>query len=496
MVGVLRQYVEEKLRENQDEHEKTRRLFNEYYAGFLNEKKTAIQDMSLREIAAQVSSELDNIRIAWIGMIESNDRHLIETAFLGAYVIYDMYGWLREGVESFEKAVEGLKKSFAAEEKTAADDVLLGKLKARMAMFLYQLGHYEKARNLLKECLSIARKYKDDELLSVSVNTSGNISFMLSDFIAARKSYEAWMAHARKAGNKRNITGGLNNLGVIAYTLHEYDKALKLYEESRKISEEIGFNRGALFARTNIALVLNETGKHHEAKAILKDALVFDRELNDQMSIANTLNNLGLAQKALGELDDASRSFEESLKIRREIGDRMGATTALTNMSDVARRRGDFDRALELQEECLKINRELKDVHGETMSHFRFGKMYYEKKELPTAKKFFLTAYSMARKSSLADLYNLILLDLACIFADEGDRELSSELASYVHENEKNDGSVKEEAEELLRAAGRKIPARKDGKGRASLKSLAYIDKKLGLKAEKRAEKKTRKKSR
>jgi tetratricopeptide (TPR) repeat protein len=319
---------------------------------------------------------------------------------------------------------------------------------------------------------------------------------MLSDVIAARKSYEAWMAHARKAGNKRNITGGLNNLGVIAYTLHEYDKALKLYEESRKISEEIGFNRGALFARTNIALVLNETGKHHEAKAILKDALVFDRELNDQMSIANTLNNLGLAQKALGELDDASRSFEESLKIRREIGDRMGATTALTNMSDVARRRGDFDRALELQEECLKINRELKDVHGETMSHFRFGKMYYEKKELPTAKKFFLTAYSMARKSSLADLYNLILLDLACIFADEGDRELSSELASYVHENEKNDGSVKEEAEELLRAAGRKIPARKDGKGRASLKSLAYIDKKLGLKAEKRAEKKTRKKSR
>jgi len=440
MIGVLRQYAEEKLRELPEERDGTLNLFYEYYAEFVDQIKEDLQTGKNINIMSEIKAEIDNIRTVWSEIVEQGNEKLIEKALLGMFLIYDTNGWLKEGADSLQRIIDRLeKKEKRTKSRKILETPLMGKLYTRQATFLYQLGFYDCAKELLNRSLKIARKYDNKEEIGACFNTFGNISFMLSQYEESRKMYNAWLDIAEELNHEKNMAGAYNNLGVISYELSEFNKAKELFEKSKIIAEKIGFKKGVAFANTNIALVLHETGSHQEAKKIFMEALIFDQELGDKISIANTLNNLGLTHKALNEIDDAKKAFEESLKIRQEIGDRMGIAISLNNLGDVAYIQGQYEEALSLFNEWLKISQDLNDSHGEMKSYMNTGRVYVALKDYEPAKKYYLKALNLAKKFDYSDNINDILYESATVLSATENKKLALELICFIIANEKQD---------------------------------------------------------
>ncbi len=448
IIGVLRQYAREKLSEFPEEQTNTRNMFCEYYAEFISTVESEMQSNRVFEIASVVNRELDNIRAAWSTIIDQQNNRLIEKAVSGIFYIYDTNGWLKEGSEIFQKIIDRLEEERNESEKDAGSP-LLGKLYTRQAMFLYQLGNYDRARELLNLSLKIARKYENKKEMGACYNTMGNISYMLSDFEHAKKMYNSWLEIATELNLQKGIAGAYNNLGVIAYRLREYEKAKDFFEKSRHIAEAIGYEKGIAFADTNIALVLHATGKHQEARKIFLEALKFDQKIGDKISIANTLNNLGLVYKALEEYDNARKVFEESLAIRRETGDRMGMTIAYVNLGELDYLQGEYEKALLQFQEWSKISKELKDSYSETASYVQIARTYLALENYELARKYYLDALHYMKTHHYSDYLHHIMFGFASILMHTTNKKLALELLYYIIDNEKSEKQLLKDAEKL-----------------------------------------------
>ncbi|MGB9720586.1 MAG: tetratricopeptide repeat protein [bacterium] len=495
MIGVLRQYAEEKLRELPEQRDKTIGLFKEYYAELIDKIKDDLQSGIKTETLSQLKMEMDNIRTAWSAIVEQGDERLIEKALLGVFQIYDNNGWLKEGVDNLQKIIDRLTKG----EGEHMESQLLGKIYCRQATFLYQLGFYDRAKELLNCSLEIARKNKNKQEIGACFNTLGNIAYMLSQYDEARKMYNAWLEISKELNQDKNIAGAYNNLGVISYQLGEYEQAKDLFETSRNFAEKIGFKKGVVFANTNIALVLHETGRHQEAKEIFMEALDFDMKFGDKISIANTLNNLGLVQKAMNEIDEAKKSYEQSLKIRQEIGDRMGISISLNNLGDVAFIQGCYEEARRVFEKWQKISQELNDTNGEMKSHLNMGRVYFALKAYGTAKKEYLKTFDMIGKFGYWDAVNEVFYWCAKILIETGNRKLALEIVCFIIVNETKDRRLMNLTNELFMKLSRDLPrievlkAQKKAKITKAEKYIAEIKESFGEKVITRQVKKKRK---
>lgn len=434
MVGILRQFAREKLVDELKEKEKIVKLFNEYYTEFVDKRKDELQMAQNKEIISEIKMEIDNIRTAWSSIIEQKNVELIDKVSSGIFYIYNTNGWLKDGADDFQKIVDIL------QTKVKNGDVkstqLLGKIYGRQANFLFQMGFYEHARELLNKSLKIVQAYKNKEEIGLCHNTLGNIAFMLSQYEEAKKMYNVWLEIAKELNKEKDIAGAYNNLGVISYQLGEYDKAKELFEKSKFFAEKIGYDRGIAFANTNIALILHQTGYHQEAKRIFLEVLEFDYALGDKMNIANTLNNLGLTQKALNEFEDAKTSFEKSLQIRREIGDRMGITVSLLNLGNLAFMQKHYEDAIKLFNEYQKLTRELNDTYGEMESYLNIGNVHTALKDFETAKEEYIRALDLMERYKHWDAINLIFYECAKILAEIGDVIFALEILCFIRKNE------------------------------------------------------------
>ncbi|MEO0184888.1 MAG: tetratricopeptide repeat protein [candidate division WOR-3 bacterium] len=454
MIGVLRQYAEEKLRELSEQRERTVNLFNEYYADYIDKVKEDLLSAKTTEVMSQLKMEMDNIRTAWSRIVDQGDERLIEKALFGIFYIYDNNGWLKEGAENLQKIIDRLTKK----DSRNIESQLIGKIYSRQATFLYQLGFYDRAKELLNRSLAIARKNNNKEEIGGCFNTLGNIAYMLSQYDEAKKMYNAWLEISKELNQDKNIAGAYNNLGVISYQLGEYEKAKELFETSKKFAEKAGFRKGVAFADTNIALILHETGRHQEAKKIFLEALEFDREYGDKISIANTLNNLGLVQKALNEIDEARKSFEDSLKIRQEIGDRMGIAISFNNLGDAAFKQERYEEAKEFFEKWQSITKELNDTHGEMKSYLNMGRVYFALKDYESAKREYLKAFDMIEKFGYWNAITEIFYWCAKTLVETGDKKLAMEIVCFVIANETKERRLMNLANELFMDLSRELP--------------------------------------
>lgn len=307
MIGVLRRYAEEKVRELSDERNRTLNLFYEYYAEFVNQIKEDLQTGKNINIISEIKAEMDNIRTVGSVIVEQGNEKLIEKALLGMFLIYDTNGWLTEGADSLQRLIDRLEeKKKKTKSRKSLETPLMGKIYTRQATFLYQLGFYDRAKELLNRSLKIAREYENKEEIGACFNTFGNISFMLSQDEESRKMYNAWLEIAKELNHEKNMAGAYNNLGVISYELGEFDKAKELFEKSKVIAEKIGFKKGVALANTNIARVLHETGSYYEgALSLFNEGLKISQDLNDSHGEMKSYINTGRVYVALKDYEPA-----------------------------------------------------------------------------------------------------------------------------------------------------------------------------------------------
>lgn len=488
---LLRQYAEEKRKENPQAEEELRARHSAYYAEFLHRRKASLRSGGQGEALSEIDREIENLRLAWRWMGARDIQRCLD----GLFLFYDLRNWAEEGAEALGAAVERLEGATGGAE---GDSFTLARLRARQARFygqlaehekaegllqaslpifhrldaqseialaLYQLGEvysrtgaYEKAESTLRESLAVYKALNDPNGMAAALNSLGAVIHSLGEYRAARELYRESLAISQKIDDPWGIASSLHTLGHVAYELGEYQEAAKHYQASLVIKRELADGWGTSNSLNNLGIVHDVLGEYAEAKRCYEESLAVRRELGSQRGIAATLNNLGQNALLQGAYEEATPRYRESLAIYRQIGDQRGIAIALINLGELASAAEAYAQAVAYLQESLSIFQEIGHAAGLTFAHAYLGDVRLALGELGAARAHYQQALQMALETQAAPRALDVLARVAALLIREGEHMRAVELLALAQAHPASERATQDRAGRLLDELAVELP--------------------------------------
>lgn len=306
-----------------------------------------------------------------------------------------MYRKISETYEKqgdFDKTLHFVEKGLGLLDEINPEKCKLLEVKGWVRM---QKGEQERAEEIFKEEMDMAKQMNDDRILSDALHNLGTVEIRTGGYDKASEYLDDSIEIKERIDYKRGLAKSLNNLGIIHLYIGDLDNALDAYNRSLEIEEEIG-------EKDYIAGLLANLGNLYYLKADLDKAKdnyqrsyeMFEK-IGDKRGLVLTLNNLGLISQMRGDLESAMEKHERSYEISRNIGDKQIIALSITSKGNIYSLRGDFEKAISLHEEAYEMFRSMGDKKGAATVQAHLGEVYLEMRELEKA----IDCFEKARKT-------------------------------------------------------------------------------------------------
>jgi len=377
MLETIRQYGEEKLKETHEEEIFENKHF-EYFKNFVLKTEPKMFGAEMQKNMEKISQDYGNIETALNRTLKNNDieNGMEIAASLGNY--WQIQGNFFEGSSRLESLIESTK---------GIKTPVLGKVLNTAGIFTRILGEYEKAENLINNSLEINREYGNDNEVSNSLNSMGNLNLDKGENENAINNFEESIKIYNETGNKKGLADSINDLARVFLNKGENEKAEKLFKESLAIMRGIGYKPGISTSITNLGVVALNKGDLENAGKLFEESLEIRKETGDKLGISKLLNNLGTISKSKKEFTKSREFYEKSLSIRREIGDKIGIAALLYNIGNLLIEEKEYKQSQDYFEECIILFRELGNKSRLALSLKSSGLAFYEQDDFAKAKK-------------------------------------------------------------------------------------------------------------
>ena len=373
---LVRQFAAEKLEEHPVEKDGACERHCAYYASFLHQREEQLKTGQQKEILAEISAEIGNLRAAWQWAVARVKLEEIDLCLESLYYFYWARNWFHEGQRALEQAERVVSNGG---EKV---HLLSARLWTRQSEFDCWLAHYDEARKRLAKSIDICRALQAQTELALALELLGRIEYLQADYRQAEEHLQESLEICRQVGDQFGAAQALNDLANLTCEQSaDYDQAQILYEQSLTIARQIGDQFGVAKALINLGALAQELGDHTEAKRFYQESLRIYREIDYQHGQSASLSYLGQVASLLGEHASAQELLQESLSINRETGDRHATAERLKQLGRAACRMGAhqaskdyFDQALELALEIRAIPVVLDSLIGVAELFRRVGK--------------------------------------------------------------------------------------------------------------------------
>lgn len=388
MLEAIREYANEKLEEEPDIGLETRRRHTSYYIDLLRVHGESLRGGRQREALATLTAERENVRRAWNRTLEALDVELLHNGLESLFHLYEIRGWLQDGLELFDQAVTALAHAPHSRLQVTTRAMALG----RRGWFASRLGRHQAAQRDLRQSLAIFLEWNEP----------------------------------REAAFARY------NLGVLSYQLGRYEEAERLVQESLETQRAAGARFGAARSLSILGIIARDQGRLHQAAQYLQESLSLHRALDEKRGIARCLNLLALLHRDQGRLREARVQIEESLELAREIDDISGIGYALSLLGVVLHELGDYVAARDYARESLDIREKFGDRRGMAFSHNDLGRALMMLERYEAAHEHFCQALAVADAIDARPLSYYILASMADLEYQQGQPESALRIASVV----------------------------------------------------------------
>ncbi|MDZ7657902.1 serine/threonine-protein kinase [Fodinibius sp.] len=271
-----------------------------------------------------------------------------------------------------------------------------------IGMIYLHLGEYDKAETLLREALTLNKKFasKESRQWAASLNSWGEYNMEIGKYDTAKKYFKKSAAVYNSLGNKNKYASIIGELGWIDYRNGDYERADSLLRK---------------------ALEINRTVHGSESRQAGTD-----------------LQYLGWIKNAQGQYDKADSLFREALSIRKSaLGEnhRLVAQT-LQSLGRTLYNKNDYAKAEEIERQALDLQQRIYDQdHPDIATSLRIlGLINMRQEEFPKAKTYFEDALDM-RLNFLGEHHPDVLKtqnDLGSIHFFEGNYMKAADLFKQV----------------------------------------------------------------
>ena len=182
-----------------------------------------------------------------------------------------------------------------------------------------QAGDYEKALDLSKEAIALARSIRDTLLWADALNNKGNV---LKDMLLLNPAIDAYF----EAFNLWRLTDNAAGLAVAygsvanAYFFEgDYRKSLEYNFKKLPITQNAGNEWETSKAMNNIAMAYSNLGQHDSALFYMRESLELAKKLNYPEGLANCYHKMASAFLKTGNRDSALFYSSEAVSIAERI---------------------------------------------------------------------------------------------------------------------------------------------------------------------------------
>lgn len=391
MHELVRQFAAERLAADPGKQRQAFIRHYHYYLATLAKMTPWLKGGRQREATSIITSDVDNIRVAWCGAASDGEAALIGPAAEAYWLFNEFRGTLAEGTANFRKAVN----SFLPVEDQPA---LAGFLLAGLGDMEARQWRLERGLSLMKEGIALLRRAQPPDRRREAFAQAW-LAFML--VLQGRYSESAQLAReslraSTETGDLWTQAGSLRLLGATALYRGNLDEAAAYLEHCRSICHEIGEVRIRVYAHANLGLVHYWYGAYDRSKMYFNEAIRDSYDSGDRLRRADVLCEYGRLLLATGEFDQAIEVAKECIAIYRDLG-RSSVSIAQSVLGSALRLQGEVEAAEQALAIGLQLARDLAHRPDMALAIEGLGCLSHERGDDASAVKCFNEALEIWR---------------------------------------------------------------------------------------------------
>lgn len=195
-------------------------------------------------------------------------------------------------------------------------------LRAGLAKTLYLAGEVQRARELNRQALELARESGDERTLSYVFKTEGVVrsddSLNESSEAAEAATREA-IAHALRAGARRDEIRATANLADMALRRSDYPLALSQSERAISLAQDLHDRNALSVALANAGFARIMLGQLQRGLTLVRASMDSDRRAGELAEVASTQGELGHYLEKAGHLAEAYAAIREYRRLSEQV---------------------------------------------------------------------------------------------------------------------------------------------------------------------------------
>lgn len=378
MLATFHQYVLSKLEDVKEEAADIRLKFCEYYAEFCQQKQSELITAQQHNALSEMISELENIRIAWRYIVDSDRWDLIEKMKQPLFTYHTILGNYIQGNELFNLAIQKLNKLDLPELS-----LIRASIQQYSAWMSFRTGFVAEGVQGLATCLEVFRSCNDTLNIALTLHYQAEIQRTLGNLHQAKSMIEeALDLLPSESTHSSNYVKAISahfrsNLGRILMTLGDHEQAHSYLQSSLATHNHLGTNYGSIHPIIGLARLACYQGNFLHARDLYQQALEIAINIYDSRDVILIHNNLGDVYEKLANSPEAHHHVLTALKLCRETGDRSLTAVILNN---VAYQQLKFlkqpSEAIRTYHESMEIFTTIGDLRGLAYSSYDLSKAY------------------------------------------------------------------------------------------------------------------------
>lgn len=350
---VVRQYAFSHLSqtpaciESRDRH-------GRFYLALLDGREPALHSSAQIQTLRSLVAESDNLRAAWDWAIGRGLFDAIAPAVRAFGCLFELSGWLEEGVKLLEAAVQAV--DGQVEESLRCR--LVGEALAQQALLLMRQGRFAASLARAGESLALLRPLAAPNLLVRPLLFRSIILHMTDALGESQAAVEEALACARTTGDRWGEVYADFLLGHVVHLRGDHQAGYARMRRSLGLWRTVGDPHSIALGLNFFSPAAIALGHFAEAEASLQESLALGRQLGDRWSIGTSLRFLGLAALAQGDAAKASDLLRQSLEVHRRVVTGWDIARSLIYLSEALLVLGDVEGAREHYCQALTVAEE------------------------------------------------------------------------------------------------------------------------------------------
>ncbi len=346
---VIRQYALAHLAEDSARARTARQRHSEYYLATLQCREQAMKSAGQSDALRELTDEIDNVRAAWAWALEHEEFASLGKAIPSFGRLFELGGWLSEGVEHMESIVRTLRNGPRDEERQKA----LGQALAQQGLLFFRWGKFDRALPLFEESLELLRPFNDPALLTPSLVYSGTIMHLIGAVDQAQTRIREALACALRARDDWFTAWARLNMGYIDSLLGRYEQGHKVMTAGLAIWRTLGDPQVIALGLNFLNPTLVHLGRYAEAESNMRESLELCQQTGNRWGMGTAYRFWGLAALAQGRLEQAESLINKSLEVFAQVATGWDIVRSLIYLGEIKAAAGDAPEAKRIWQQSL-----------------------------------------------------------------------------------------------------------------------------------------------